>query len=244
MHGIIRLMEKQMRNPFSLFNEASLTAPTAPLTDPSSLDDNLEMLIASSSVSAKAALVTALLPLEEPAPVNSKLVKHLSGTDLDEMLSMCAVMDEKALSVAAASLNSATLRPSYSWDDFRHRALYSAALAPVVAAFAPHDTAPELNLHIHAIVKYMGKRIQLGQTPEVIDLGIELSIARGACVRSFTSGIMIADEASDAEMFWLGENHRSIAPLAPVLIDRGSSDTLLITDLLREASLSLASGVL
>jgi hypothetical protein len=200
------------------------------------MDDYLEMLMESSALSAKAALIGAMLPLTKQQEVMRDLRKQLNSAELDEMLAMCGAMDDRSLAVTAAILDGA-IGGTKTWEGFRIRALYGPAVAPIIDAFRPEGTMPAFE--VNGIVKHMKDRGTAG-----LPLKAQIAIARGACIRRYTSGFMTMESASDNELMWLGSNHSRIVPLADDLKERKSSDPLLITELIRGNQTTLVSGVL
>lgn len=205
------------------------------------MDDYLEMLMDSSSNSAKAALIVAMLPVEKKTDASRDLRTQLSAEELDEMVAMCSTMDARSLTITARVMDMATGR-SEPWAGFRRRALYGAAVAPLLDAFRPDQIAHEIN--VHDVVKQLTARTKLGQTPTETALADELAIARGLCIKLLASGVSSVSSTTDNELLWLGNNHIAITPLAAELKERRTSDALLIADMIKDANKPLIGGVL
>lgn len=200
------------------------------------MDDYLEMLMESGARSAKAALIAAMLPLFQPQEVTRDLRKQLTADEMDAVLGMCGAMDDRSLNTTALILDR-SIGGSQTWEGFRVRALYGPAVAPIIDAFRPKGTMPDFE--VNDVVKHMKMR-----GADALELGTQIDIARGACIRRFASGVLSVDAASDNELMWLGTNHLRIVPLADELGARKTIDTLLIADMISRDQTTLVSGVL
>ena len=203
------------------------------------MDDYLDMLIEDSSKAAKAALIYSMFPWHDSA---SKKVlpalKKLDASVLDSAIQMLSTSSAKQIDYVHYAMKLSAISQHHS---DRSALLYSAALAPLIEAFRVEDAGYfDWYMEMLNVTKFIDSKVI--SAGDVLDIDSEISLARGALIAMRTNSL--DDTSMTSQLKWLGNLHHEIVQIAPVLMERQSSDPVLVHQLITDTHFSLNNGAL